>query len=889
MAAAQAARSHITEIVARSIWIWLCRLLAGAEKAQLAKRLSTRLLDLDVELRQAFSGGRYLRHSEGAELRERIGLLVAHARPFLVRVHLTHAAALALQRLIGLEAADKFERERNAANERYVSAAVPSVLDAMKTLLDVKPTDEQAAAIATDEETTLVLAGAGTGKTRVISGKVAHLVRSQGVAPRDILVLAFNRSAADEVKERLGGELANVDVSTFHAFGRRVVAQASGQAPTISKLAIDESACVLALEQIIEDLISDPKQDRQVVEFIAYHRCPYSSPFDFKSPSDYYNYIRNIDRHALSGDKVKSFEELEVANFLALSGIRFEYESPYKVSTADTRHRQYQPDFYLPDYDIYIEHFALDEKGRPPPSWLGYGDAVAWKRAIHLTNRTRLIETHSWHCKQGSLRVHLRRQLEAYGVRFSPVPLRDLLRGLRNIIVSWLAKLIRTFLRHVKTAGLSISELRKRAAARPGALRNGVFLDLFQLVWDRYQALLTKEGALDFEDLINRASGLIGANAWSSPYRYVLVDEFQDISAGRMALLAALRRADVGYFLVGDDWQSINRFAGSDVGLMQQCGKYLGHVEQRELTQVFRYGESIILPSTTFIQRNPQQTKRSLRAAGKETGEGLTIVVADNQPTGIRTALADIAERTSDDKSQSVMPLGRYRRSQNDTPARLHSNFSTVHSSKGREADYAIVLDLKGDLYGFPSQIEDDLLIEMVLGDPSEFTYAEERRVFYVAMTRASRGVYLIADSERPSSFVDELRRGGLGLRQIGHFASDTAASRCPRCRGGSLVVSQSAKSLRCTNHPFCEHQAARCEHCKKGYVLVSNGAARCSNPVCGVAAETCPRCSTGVLRRKEGAYGPFWGCTEYWSEPPCRYTRTDHSVASDVASSWKD
>ncbi len=829
-------------------------------------------------MRQALSGRRYVRYSEGAELYERIRLLVSLARPFGVRVHLTHAAAAVLERFIRLETAAIFERERHAANERYVSAAVPIVRDAMKTLLEVTPTDEQAAAIATDEETTLVLAGAGTGKTRVINGKVAHLVRNQGVAPQDILVLAFNRGAADEVRERLRGELSGVHVSTFHAFGRRVVAQASGQAPTISKLAIDESACVLALEQIIKDIISDPKQDRQVADFIAYHRCPYSSPFDFKYPSDYYDHIRNVDLRALSGDKVKSFEELEVANFLALSGIRFEYESPYKVSTANTRHRQYQPDFYLPDYDIYIEHFALDEKRRPPPSWLGYGDAVAWKRAIHLTNRTRLIETYSWQYTQGRLREHLRRQLEAYGVRFSPVPLRDLLRSLRDIIVSWLAKLIRTFLRHVKTAGLSISELRKRAAARPGALRNGVFLNLFQLVWDRYQALLTKEGAVDFEDLINRASGLIGANAWSSPYRYVLVDEFQDISAGRMALLEALKRPYVGYFLVGDDWQSINRFAGSDVGLMQQCGKYLGHMTQCELSRVFRYGESILLRSTTFIQRNPQQTKRSLRAAGKETGDGLTVIAADNQPTGIRTAITDIEERNPDGESPSVMPLGRYRQSRNDTPSRLRKNFSTIHRSKGREADYAIVLDLKDDLYGFPSQIEDDPLIEMVLSDPSEFTYAEERRVFYVAMTRARRGVYLITDSERPSAFVDELRRGEPGLRQVGDFVSDTAASRCPRCKGGSLVVSQSTKSLRCTNHPFCEHQAARCEHCKKGHVLVSNGTARCSNPKCGIIAETCPRCATGVLRRKDGKYGPFWGCTNYWSEPPCYYTRTDHS-----------
>ena len=855
----------------------LAAILRG-EGARLAEQLRAQLLELDEELRQIFSGERYIRYSEGKRLRERVGKLVSLTRPAVVCLQLTHAAATIRDRFTGWQNVADFEQERNASNESYVRAAIPTVCNAMKTLLKMKPSDEQAAAIATDEETTLVLAGAGTGKTRVITGKVAYLIHNQYVKPKEILVLTFNRDAAEEVRERLSGELSGVDVSTFHAFGRRVVADEMSEAPTISKLATDEAARLETLSQIIDDLIHDPKQEESITEFVAYHSRPYRSLFDFERPSDYWDYVRKNEMRTLSGDKVKSFEELVIANFLTRNGINFEYESPYKVKTASQRYRQYQPDFYLTDYDIYIEHFALDENDLLPHGWLNYGEGVEWKRKIHQENHTQLIETYSWQCKQGILREHLRRKLENHGIQFNPVPLRELLKDLKNTIVSWLARLIATFLRHVKTIGMSISDLRKRASALPEALRNRAFLNLFERVWERYQKLLSEEGAVDFEDLINHATTLIGDNKWPSPYRYVLVDEFQDISAGRMALLKALNGLDVGYFLVGDDWQSIYRFAGSDVGLVQKCGEFLGHMTQRDLTQTFRYGESIIRPSTAFIQRNPQQTKRSLHAASQEVGNGLTIIATADKFLGIRAALTDIEERISDSESPSVLLLGRYKRSRLDIPekspgTKLHLEFSTIHSAKGREADYAIVLDLKDALYGFPSQIEDDPLIEFVLNNSSPFPYAEERRLFYVAMTRARRGVYLIPDLAQPSSFVNELRREGSLFRQIGDFESDTAPC-CPRCKGGRLVPSQSAKNLRCTNHPFCEHLAKRCERCQKGYLLVLNGVANCSNPSCGAVVQTCPCCSIGVLQRKDSKYGPFWGCSEYRSEPPCHYTR---------------
>ena len=222
----------------------------------------------------------------------------------------------------------------------------------------------------------------------------------------------------------------------------------------------------------------------------------------------------------------------------------------------------------------------------------------------------------------------------------------------------------------------------------------------------------------------------------------MLVDEFQDISAGRMVLLQALRDQDVAYFLVGDDWQSIYRFAGSDVGLLRDCGDLLGHVEERTLSRTFRFADGILGPSTAFVKRNPEQTQRPLLPASEAEDEGVA-VVADPRPAGgVARALQDIEAKARG--QQTVLVLGRYRQRQGELPTSprrgsLRVEFSTVHGAKGREADYVIVLDLNDGRWGFPSKVEDDPLLELVLPPVSggAYPFAEERRLFYVAMTRA--------------------------------------------------------------------------------------------------------------------------------------------------------
>ena len=539
------------------------------EAARAAGEVAAELLQLDERLAGYHASDRYRRRSASAQLQADIATAVQRCSGALLRSHLPPDATEALARIRPFASPAVFERAREAANDRFVAASMPAVAQAAAGVLANSPTDEQAEAIATDEDATLVLAGAGTGKTAVITGKVAHLVRNEGVPPGEILVLAFNRKAAEEIRARLPGDLADAKVATFHAFGLRIIADAKG-APALSKLAEDEAKLIAAIDAILVELLADPWQGRAVTEFIERHRSDYRSQFDFETPGAYYDHVRRSELRTLAGDLVKSFEELEIANFLTLNGVRYDYERPYPVETATAWHRQYRPDFHLPDHDLYIEHFALDRDGRPPAAWRGYAEGVAWKQGIHERYGTTLIETYSWQRREGVLRERLREQLAEAGVTFEPVPMETLLRDLARWLISWLAQLTATVLSHVKTSGISPETLRARARSSADRARSEAFLDIFEQVLARYESMLG--GEKDFHDLINDAAAHIREDRWPSPYRYMLVDEFQDISAGRMALLQALSGPGVAHFLVGDDWQSIYRFAGSDVALVRDVG-----------------------------------------------------------------------------------------------------------------------------------------------------------------------------------------------------------------------------------------------------------------------------------------------------------------------------
>ena len=645
-------------------------------------------------------------------------------------------------------------------------------------------------------------------------------------------------------------------------------------------MASDPFALAKAIEGFLADLINDPDVGNVAIRLMANMPADYKAPFDFRNENEYQRYIKEVELRALSGDLVKSFEELEIANWLTQNGIPFRYERTYPENTRAQGYRQYQPDFWIPGHDIYIEHFALNEDGTPPPGWTNYAEGVQWKRQKHQEKGTTLIETYSWQHRQETLLPTLRRKLEDAGVEFRPISRSQLIAKLGRERISPLCSLLCAFLNHAKSGNLSHEELVSRIDGASDPKRADAFVQVFGKIRGQYEARLAEEQALDFHDLINQASKYLQGNPSAHEYTHVLVDEFQDISSGRMELLKALKKPNLAYFLVGDDWQSIYRFTGSRVSLVRNVTQHLGHTQTETLTQTFRFGKGILHPSSHFIQQNPEQTRRTLQPNPHVDDKGITLVASREPADGLRAVIKDLAESDHYQESDTIMVLGRFRHSRSalhtqGPRARDKVIYRTVHSAKGQEANYVVILDLKDSKHGFPCRVEDDPLLKLVLPpiEDGEHHFAEERRLFYVALTRARKGVYLVVDERQPSPFARELLEiPGQEIRLINKLMPP-----CPRCLDGTLRESRSQDNLRCSNHPDCRYLSPVCPDCKVGYVSINQtGETECSNPGCRTSQTICPSCKQGILvnrlRKRDGR--PFIGCTRFAEDPPCSYRR---------------
>lgn len=676
-------------------------------------------------------------------------------------------------------------RLRDTAIVRFIDVE----LDEMGVFFDAiesNPlTPEQRSAVVTDEDATLVFAGAGSGKTSVIVAKAAYLIERGIRSSDEILLLAFGKDAAEEmatrIKKRSG---ASVDAMTFHALGYEIIRQVEGQAPALVAHASDDTRYYALLREILlTEIATRDGPCALLLSWFAEFYRPYKTEWDFNTRAEYDQYVRTTELRTLNGDLVKGFEELVIANWLYLNGIAYEYEPDYEHVLPENNRQAYTPDFRLTESGVYIEHFGV-RKARgadgntrlttaPHIDREQYLEGMEWKRKVHQAHGTILIETFSYENVEGRLLSELRIKLEPY-VKTRPVPPAVVFERLSQLgQVDAFTQTLGIFLRHFKSCGLAIEQCQARAAASPGSLRARAFLKIFGLVHETYEKRLGER--IDFEDMIGRATEHVKQGRYRSPYRHLLVDEFQDISDGRAALLLALKsqHADARIFAVGDDWQSIYRFAGSDLHLMRHFGEVFGgnFADGKgvhsvvDLGRTFRNVDQIAFAARRFVLKNPAQIEKQITpAASTETAAiRLAEYTRSTEAEALRATLDDISAASSGSRA-SVMLLGRYRLVEPGNLAELKSaypglniRFMTVHRSKGLEADHIIILRAASGRMGFPSEIVDDSLLDLVLPEPESFDHAEERRLFYVAMTRARQSVTVMVDRDNPSVFATEL------------------------------------------------------------------------------------------------------------------------------------
>ncbi|WP_156292942.1 DNA helicase IV [Serratia oryzae] len=509
-------------------------------------------------------------------------------------------------------------------NQQWTERMLENHHDFFQTIETSPLNVSQSRAVVNGEDSVLVLAGAGSGKTSVLVARAGWLLRRQEAEPGQILLLAFGRKAADEMNERIQDRLGNVAIQakTFHALALQVIQEGSSKAPAISKL--------------------------------------------------------ETDSKARRGLLIKNWQQQ-----------------------------------------------CTEKKAQ----------AKGWRQWLTEELEWEVPEGDFWHDKR--LAERLAGRLER-----------------------WLG-LMRTYGgSQAEMIALADEEIRDLFAKR---------IRLMAPLLKAWKAALKEEGAVDFAGLIHQAVNILDKGRFISPWKHILVDEFQDISPQRAQLLAALRRQNkqTCLFAVGDDWQAIYRFSGAELALTTAFAANFGEGAQCALDTTYRFNDRIGEVANSFIQQNPHQLKKPLNSLTQGNKKSV-VILPQEQLEALLDKMSGYAK-----PDERILVLARYHHLQPDVLLKaatrwpkLNIEFMTIHASKGQQAEYVIIAGLHDGHDGFPALARESLIEDVLLPQPEDFPDAEERRLLYVALTRAKHQVWLLQDRERPSVFVEQLQDIGVPLQR---------------------------------------------------------------------------------------------------------------------------
>ena len=748
---------------------------------------------------------------------------------------------------------DVFRRFHNAMSDtkdhkktnncRFIEHQLSSCSQYFDTVLAYPLDAQQREAVVSLEDNVLVISSAGSGKTMTTVGKVRYLIDKQHVPANKILLITFTRKAAQSLSERLGEK--DLKCRTFHRLALDIIGDATGEKPSITA----EDFPLQVYYKLSEE---NPAFHSAIADYIIRARYTMRDQFEYSSREEY---MQDRQKHGIQaffkdmdGKPVfcKSDEESQICDFLGARGVKFRYEKSYEFNTSDADHRQYKPDFsiYIDTSDgsqrrIYLEHFAVNEKGHCP-GWFtseeeqNYLDGIEWKRQCHKDRGTILLESSSAGFHRGDVFQKLSEQLLGLGIVFQTASKENMSRELRRQEDNILAMLT-SFNFLLKSRNKTLNEIRQQITSGPDRI---ILNDIVAPYVEAYRQLEEEYHEIDFTDAIIQATDLC-QHGHKPDYDYILVDEFQDISLDRYRFLQALRRVKplTKLFCVGDDWQSIYRFAGSDMALFKQFDKFFGYTKKCLMETTYRFGEPAIEESSKFILANPEQAVKSVHSFRLDAETQL-----DFLSTSGRESIADTVKYLVDQipVDKDVLLLGRYNfdiKTLKDPDLRIHEikdrvyvtygqrkiNFMTIHQSKGLECDYIILLNCNGGTIGFPSQISDSPLLKYVLSEPDAYAFSEERRVFYVGITRAKKHTWVLYDMNNPSPFVKEFvttldpkTKPGAGIPE---------SELCPKCHCGRIKVIK--KGLAVNGNPYttfaCSNEKYGCDYLETRFVNLNS------------------------------------------------------------------
>lgn len=636
-------------------------------------------------------------------------------------------------------------------------------------------TDEQLKAVLCNDNRNLIIAGAGSGKTRVIDFKVRYLVKHKNVSPEKILLLSFSRKSAGDLVKKISENVPNITARTIHSFssqtaksrGRQLFDESKNElgAFVIKALVqtLKDKSIFRSFETFYEKFFSDVKPlifYKSLDELRADLRKVNSKLIDIPDPFGEIKARRALK--TLRGEYVRSVDERFIADFLYLQDIKYEYEPKYTYLNTP-----YYPDFFLNDYNVYLEHFAITTSGQPPPYFSNpkkYMDGIVWKRRIHSENKTKLVESYSYLLNEKGSSAYLSELLTRNGIT-----VRDLMSDdkVYSKISREFNRVFTKFYNTFKLSGLSIQELKQKHTSSKYSL----FLQIFECFLGHYEDLVEKENKMDFNDMVIDAIAKIQSEGLR-PYDFIIIDEFQDTSNLAMKLLDAVYQIDASttFLSVGDDWQSIYGFNGSDVTILSEYKKRYSGVSTQSLNSNFRSHSKVVELGKRFITKNPAQISKDVvsRNTNFEKSE-IDFIYFEEMERKIQSIPDNesifVLYRYNDDCPamrglfKNYFAMDRNKRPVKKSGQRKNISLMTIHASKGLEAQHVFLLFPDGVRRKFPSEIEDHFVFNMLKTNPDDFPFSEERRLMYVGITRAEQNLYFVSPNKDPNSvFWDELK-----------------------------------------------------------------------------------------------------------------------------------
>ena len=872
---------------------------------------------------------------------------------------------------------ETFETDTKQANERYINQELKDNSDLFDDLDGKSLDSQQREAIVVDEDAVKVIAGAGSGKTFTIQGKVKYLTEKRDVDPSEILAISFSNASVDDLKERIAEP---IDIKTFHKVGKDILTQYNQYSRP------DTSALKRIIKRYLtKKALKNEDISKKLIEFFSFYINVPPSEDDIKYEGDLLDWQEGVDfstlkrrfknkqRETLNNEIVRSYEELYIANFLFIYGIKYTYEKIYSYPNKNFERefnkfkeflfsfneeipdelknditkdllnltdifeeyeiKDYLPDFYLDDYNIYIEHFGLNRNcenhligGKSSEE---YVKEMEWKRKVHKKYGTTLIETFSYYQSENRLLTRLAEKLQAQGVEFNEIEYREVYRILleNKTIKEWedFIVLLKTFIELFK--GNNYDETKfKEFYDYVGGLKDSfskdrtiAFLKIVEEIYNDYEAYLLKIKKIDFNDMINKASDCIVKNGLDLPYKYIIVDEYQDTSFTRYNFLRNICDSiGAKIMVVGDDWQSIYSFSGCDVNIFTKFDNFFDVCETRYIEKTYRNSQQLIDASSNFVMKNPDQTRKELKSS-KSLKYPIKLVNFDNDFDEIlkfELIIKNIINQSTF-KNKKILILGRNNKDifnllknfnvENEYGKRkfeilgdedklrrnkfvkivyrespdVNIEYRTVHQSKGLECDNVILINLKNWRAGFPNKMVDDPVLNFVKRNGDSFSYAEERRLFYVALTRTKNNVYLLAPYFKSSVFIQELENDvNVELLNLENNKLETLKNiekngeryaiptklKCPVCKTGIVLLESFWNNGKLNRVLKCSHNMAppfnRCNW-KGGYY---GSELKDLDDI-----KHCPNCDGILIKRRRHSDGhPFLGCTNF-KETGCR------------------